>query len=120
MTIGTLPANAGVGSPRRRLLARAVAAFVVVTVAALLGRAPTHAQKARPPVAPPVPKPAPGTGEVNLTASSANVSEPGSPVKIQILRWSTDEERDAGRRRTESSHARTCRSCGDCGLGGRN
>src|SRR5712691_8808348 len=33
------------------------------------------------------------TGEVNLTATSANVSEPGSPVKIRILRWSTDEER---------------------------
>ena len=28
-----------------------------------------------------------------LTASSANVSEAGSPVKIHILRWSTDEER---------------------------
>src|SRR5437867_1270752 len=32
-------------------------------------------------------------GEVTLTASSANVSEAGSPVKIHILRWSTDEER---------------------------
>jgi hypothetical protein len=28
-----------------------------------------------------------------LTATSANVSEPGSSVKIRILRWSTDEER---------------------------
>ena len=34
------------------------------------------------------------SGEVNLTAASANVSESGSPVKIRILRWSTDEERD--------------------------
>jgi hypothetical protein len=33
------------------------------------------------------------TGEVNLTATSANVNEPGSPVRIRILRWSTDEER---------------------------
>ena len=33
------------------------------------------------------------TGEVNLTATSANVTESGSPVKIRILRWSTDEER---------------------------
>ena len=33
-------------------------------------------------------------GEVNLTAASANVSESGSPVKIRILRWSTDEERN--------------------------
>jgi hypothetical protein len=34
-----------------------------------------------------------GTGQVNLTAASANVSESGSPVRIRILRWSTDEER---------------------------
>jgi hypothetical protein len=33
------------------------------------------------------------TGELNLTATSANVNEPGSPVRIRILRWSTDEER---------------------------
>jgi hypothetical protein len=30
---------------------------------------------------------------VNLTASTVNVSESGAPVKIRILRWSTDEER---------------------------
>jgi hypothetical protein len=34
-----------------------------------------------------------GTGQVNLTAASSNVSESGSPVRIRILRWSTDEER---------------------------
>ena len=34
-----------------------------------------------------------GTGEVDLTAASANVNESGSPVKIRILRWSTEEER---------------------------
>ena len=34
------------------------------------------------------------TGEVNLTATSANVKESGSPVRIHILRWSTDEERN--------------------------
>ncbi len=28
-----------------------------------------------------------------LTATSAHVSEPGTPVKIRILRWSTDDER---------------------------
>jgi hypothetical protein len=33
------------------------------------------------------------TDAVNLTASSANVSESGSPVRIRILRWSTDDER---------------------------
>jgi hypothetical protein len=32
-------------------------------------------------------------GEINLTATSANVSQSGSPVKIRILRWSTDDER---------------------------
>src|SRR4029450_11676823 len=32
------------------------------------------------------------TGAVSLTASSANVSQPGNPVHINILRWSTEEE----------------------------
>ena len=31
--------------------------------------------------------------EVTMTATSVNVAEPGTPVKIRILRWSTDEER---------------------------
>jgi hypothetical protein len=31
---------------------------------------------------------------VILTATSGNVNEPGSAVKINILRWSTDEERN--------------------------
>ena len=35
-----------------------------------------------------------GTRQINLTAASANVSESGSPVRIRILRWSTDEERN--------------------------
>src|SRR6185369_16174189 len=29
-----------------------------------------------------------------LTAKSANVSDAGTPVKINLLRWSTDEERN--------------------------
>ena len=33
------------------------------------------------------------TTALNLTAKSANVSEAGIPVRINILRWSTDEER---------------------------
>ena len=33
------------------------------------------------------------TPVAEFTAQSANVSEPGAPVKIRILRWSTDEER---------------------------
>ena len=32
--------------------------------------------------------------EVTFTATSANVSQVGSPVKIQIFRWSTEEERN--------------------------
>jgi hypothetical protein len=39
-------------------------------------------------------KPPPGARQVNLTAASANVSDSGSPVRIRILRWSTDEERN--------------------------
>jgi hypothetical protein len=37
----------------------------------------------------------PGTGALNLTATSANVTQPGNAVRINILRWSTDEERNA-------------------------
>ncbi len=33
------------------------------------------------------------SNEVTMTATSVNVAEPGTPVKIRILRWSTDEER---------------------------
>ena len=35
----------------------------------------------------------PPTTVLNLTAKSANVSEAGTPVRINILRWSTEEER---------------------------
>ena len=31
--------------------------------------------------------------QIELTATSVNVAQPGTPVKIKILRWSTDEER---------------------------
>jgi len=31
--------------------------------------------------------------EINFTATSINVTEPGTPVKIRILRFSTDDER---------------------------
>ena len=34
-----------------------------------------------------------GTDPVNFTAKSANVAESGTPVKITVFRWSTDEER---------------------------
>jgi hypothetical protein len=32
-------------------------------------------------------------GEIDLTAVSANVAQPGIPVRIRLMRWSTDEER---------------------------
>ena len=31
---------------------------------------------------------------LQLTATSANVSEPGNGVRIDVTRWSTDQERD--------------------------
>jgi hypothetical protein len=34
------------------------------------------------------------THEINFTAVSANVKAPGSPVRIRLNRWSTDEERN--------------------------
>ena len=34
-----------------------------------------------------------GAGPVNFTAKSANVADPGTPIKVNIHRWSTDEER---------------------------
>jgi len=40
-------------------------------------------------------KQAPETGAINLTAKSANVTESGTPVKINLLRWSSDEERNS-------------------------
>jgi hypothetical protein len=51
--------------------------FVGILALVALCHAPTYAQ----------------SGEINLKATSANVSEPGSPVRVQILRWSTDMER---------------------------
>jgi hypothetical protein len=32
-------------------------------------------------------------GEIDFTAVSANVAQPGVPVRIRLMRWSTDEER---------------------------
>ena len=36
-----------------------------------------------------------GTSGISFTATSANVSQPGDPVRINLVRWSTDEERNA-------------------------
>jgi hypothetical protein len=41
----------------------------------------------------PTPAHAAPADALNLTAMSANVMESGSPIKIQVIRWSTDEER---------------------------
>ncbi len=60
------------------LFGLAVASLIATTLAQ---QAPTAAQGQ-----------AAGTG-VNLTAASANVSQPGSPVRINMIRWSTDAER---------------------------
>jgi hypothetical protein len=63
-------------------------AFLLVTAALYL--TPTHAQQ----TAAAAQKQTAGTGPVNFTATSANVGASGIPVKISILRWSTDEERN--------------------------
>src|SRR3989442_1347142 len=51
--------------------------FLIVFGLSALYPTPTHAQ----------------SGEVDLKATSANVKESGSPVRVRIVRWSTDEER---------------------------
>jgi hypothetical protein len=53
--------------------------FVVLS-GLLVALSPTHAQPA-------------STDQVDFKAVSANVKEPGVPVRIRITRWSTDEER---------------------------
>jgi hypothetical protein len=55
------------------------ATSVVLALSMTVGSKATYAQQA--PTA------------VNLTATSANVAEPGNPLKIRLMRWSTDEER---------------------------
>src|SRR5262249_48873334 len=42
----------------------------------------------------PAPKQTTDTGPINFTAKSANVADSGVPIKINIFRWSTDEERN--------------------------
>jgi hypothetical protein len=78
------------GQDGRMLMTRSLRwAFVMFGLSIAFGPTPTYAQRSEPGRGA-----AQGpTGEVNLTATSANVSESGSPVRIRILRWSTDEER---------------------------
>ena len=53
--------------------------LAILAMLAVLPPTPTHAE--------------PATDALNFTATSANVNQPGSPVKIHLIRWSTDEER---------------------------
>src|SRR5947208_2602616 len=63
------------------IFALSIALYITTTLAQ---QAPAAAQKQTP-----------ATGVVNLTAKSANVTESGTPVRINLLRWSTDEERNS-------------------------
>ena len=59
-------------------ICRLASVLVVFGLSVALFPKPTHAEP----------------GEVNLKATSANVKEPGSPIRVRIIRWSTDEERN--------------------------
>jgi len=59
---------------------------------AVVFAAALHAQAAKP-AAPAAPATATATKEVVVTATSANVKDSGTPVKIRIFRWSSDDER---------------------------
>src|SRR5947207_346854 len=90
--------GAGFGLPRRIAWATAGLALGTLAPSAMLWPTPTGAQSATPSARRDKPPQAPAAaqkqaGEVSLTATSANVGESGSPVRIQILRWSTEEER---------------------------
>ncbi len=103
--IRTGAASRGAASAGALALAAAftVASFVTVPLAgqtqapargagaAPAGNTPATAPK---PAAAPAASPAATSGSaLNLTATSANVKTPGSPVKIRLVRWSTEEER---------------------------
>src|SRR5262252_5471481 len=78
----TILANNSSGGVMRRTFPMLVAVFS-------FGLITTHARQA-----PPSPKQNTAAAAVmKTTAKSANVGEPGTPVRIDILRWSTDEER---------------------------
>ena len=64
-----------------------VAAIVILGITMV----PAHGQQGPAPAV----KTVADAGEYQLQASSANVKQPGSPVKIRIFRWSTDDERNS-------------------------
>ena len=73
--------------PNTRSLGSALVFFELLVLFCLTT---THAQQATTPAQ----RQTTGTGAINLTATSANVGESGVAVRINILRWSTDEERN--------------------------
>jgi len=68
-------------------MTRSAAAFALVLA---LAHAAAAAEQIRA-----VGEPSAASGEVTFTATPVNVAEARGPVKIHILRWSTDEERAA-------------------------
>ena len=73
--------------PIRRSLGSALVFFELSVLFCLTT---THAQQATTPAQ----RQTTGTAAINLTATSANVGESGVAVRINVLRWSTDEERN--------------------------
>src|SRR5262245_11257299 len=65
-------------------------AFAVLLVSIASDMTTADAQQAPAPAQ----KQANGTASINFTAKSANVADSGVPIKINIFRWSTDEERN--------------------------
>ena len=65
-------------------------ALVFFELSVLFCLTTTHAQQATTPAQ----RQTTGTGAINLTATSANVGESGVAIRINILRWSNDEERN--------------------------
>lgn len=62
-------------------------ALVICTLSIALGFASARGQQQS------APTDSAPSAEVSFAATSGHVSQPGSPVNIRVLRWSTDEER---------------------------
>jgi len=86
--------------------------LVYTVLAAAVFGAALHAQ------APPKPAPPAAAKEVLLTATSANVKESGTPVKIRIFRWSSDDERTPLVAALTAPPAGAGRAAGGAGRGG--
>jgi hypothetical protein len=73
----------------KRSISRVGGGLAIAGIAVLLTATATQAQQAST-----AQSQTPATG-IRITATSANVSQPGEAVRININRWSTDQERDA-------------------------